>query len=77
MEQIEDQVFHPICFVDAIKHFESGQVYSVLTKDAQNNFSVLSKTAEKSFAERVANQIEGKKVSSESTEDGFLIHIVT
>lgn len=42
VEQIEDQPFSPIQFIDAIKDFESGQVYSVLNKDSDGNFHVLN-----------------------------------
>jgi hypothetical protein len=50
-------------------------VYSVLTKDDDGTYSVLSKTAQLNFAERVANQIKGKR-NLENTDDGFLIYIV-
>ena len=55
VEQISEQIFHPIQFIDAIKDFQSGQVYSVLTKDEYGNFNVLNQNADISFAERVAN----------------------
>lgn len=77
VKQIEDQPFLPIEFIDAIKEFESGQVYSVLTKDDGGSFNVLSQQAEFSFAERVQNQIEKKALKKENTDNGFLIYIVT
>lgn len=42
VEHIEEQIFLPIQFIDAIKDFQSGQVYSVLTKDEYGNFNVLN-----------------------------------
>jgi hypothetical protein len=57
VEQIDDQIFEPIQFTQAITSFENGQVYSVLTKDIEGNFRTLSKDMDFSFAERVANQI--------------------
>ena len=77
VQQIEDQPFLPIQFKDAIKDFESGQVYSVLTKDEYGNFNVLSQQVEFSFAERVQKQLENKDIKPEFTENGFLIYIVT
>ena len=43
VEQIQEQIFKPVLLVDALKEFESGQVYSVMTKDDQGEFSILSK----------------------------------
>jgi hypothetical protein len=41
--------------MDAIKNFQNGQVYSVLSKDSQGNFYPLNKQKEEyTFAERVA-----------------------
>ena len=59
MEQIDEQAFQPTLFIDAIKEFESGQVYSVITKNDDGTFSVLDKNVEKTFAEKVAAQALG------------------
>ena len=57
VEQIQEQIFKPVLLVDALKEFESGQVYSVMTKDDQGEFSILSKEYQPSFAEKVENEI--------------------
>jgi hypothetical protein len=77
VEQIREQIFLPIKFIDAIKDFESGQVYSVLTKDENGNFNVLNQNADYSFAERVANLLSNNKQTVENVESGYLIYIVT
>ena len=76
VEQIDEQAFQPTLFIDAIKEFESGQVYSVITKNDDGTFSVLDKNVEKTFAEKVAAQALGQR-SHENIEDGYLIYIVT
>lgn len=63
--------------MDAIRQFQNGQVYSVLTKDEDGNFSTLSKKKDYSFAERVANQIVEGPQTQEKKDSGYLIHIVT
>ena len=61
--------------MDAIKEFDNGQVYSVLTKDEEGNYSTLSKKNDFSFAERVTNEI--KSIENKDEKSGYLIYIVT
>ena len=62
--------------MDAIKSFQNGQVYSVLSKDSQGNFHPLNKQKEYTFAERVALASDETQ-SNESDTDPFLINVVT
>jgi hypothetical protein len=76
VEQIEEQEFRPMLFKEAIKVMQSGQVYSVLTKDEQGAFAVLSKKAEQTFAERVTNHLSGKRNFNNNVQDGYLIYVI-
>jgi hypothetical protein len=76
VEQIEEQEFCPVLFKEAIKGMHSGQVYSVLTKDEQGAFAVLSKKAEETFAERVTNHLSGKRNFNNNVQDSYLIYVI-
>jgi hypothetical protein len=58
--------------------FESGQVYSVLIRDEEDNFSCLGHTKDVPFADRVVN-LNQKKQLEERFDDNniLLIYIVT
>ena len=76
MEQIHDQYFEPVPFTDALKSFESGQVYNVLSIDEQGKYSPLSKEKECTFAERVSKQLDNNEAEKKESA-GYLIYIVT
>jgi len=63
VQEIHGVEQEPESFFDAVKHFESGHVYSILTKDSNGNFLGLSHQNQVSFADRVSNQIKGEKDS--------------
>ena len=48
-----------------------------MTKDDEGEFSILSKEIQPTFAEKVQNEIMGKKHEKTDTENGYLIYIVT
>lgn len=47
-----------------------------MTKNEDGTYSVLHKNQQQSFAERVADQIDGQR-SKDNVNDGYLIYIVT
>lgn len=42
VEQSDDKYYEPVSFIDSIEVFQSGQVYRVLTRDLDGNFSSLN-----------------------------------
>ena len=42
VEQSDDKYYEPVSFIDSIEVFQSGQVYRVLTRDIDGNFSSLN-----------------------------------
>ena len=68
-------------FIKAINNFESGQVYSVLTKDQSGLFRALNKdkvVGASTFAEKVVSQIDDETDQDKAKDGaGYLIYIVT
>lgn len=67
-------------FIKAVNNFESGQVYSVLTKDDIGQFKTLNKekgVGVSTFAEKVVNQVDDTDQDKANEGAGYLIYIVT
>jgi hypothetical protein len=71
-----------VLFIDCIQSLESGQVYSVMTKDRDGHYRALTQTSQlPSFAAKVTHVIHeecrGCKCESDGHEAGdYLIHII-
>jgi hypothetical protein len=68
IDDIDDEEFKPVQFIESIKSFQSGQVYSVLVKDFMGNFHKLSRNTDKAstFAEKVSKELnEEERIGNE------------
>ena len=55
VEEIKEQYFSPQNLMQSILSLETGQVYSVLIRDDNNNFMCLGRNKQVNFADRVLN----------------------
>ena len=80
VEEIEEKAFEPVAFVEAVKNFVDGQVYSLLTKDEDGQFKAICRSRAATFADMVVNEIGDRPVFSASKSDddeGYLVYVIS